>query len=845
MVFDQLFTENKKDHLIRPRVSALLANAVKHPLSIVCAGAGCGKTRAVFDFTREVSSPSVWMHFSERDNASSRFWFKYTQIIASGNKMFVEHCKNLGFPNTEEKINEHLSIRRQYAPGKPRLIILDDVHLIDQPDLLFFLQRGLLDIAKNTSIVLICRKLPNIDLSGLYLRGLIPMITEEDLNFTEDELALFLRQQDQLVSRLNQAQIMEDTNGWAFSVSLAVRSLRNSPGYAGYVRVAMKQNIFKLMETEVFNFISKPLRRFLIRLSLIDHLSADLIDDLAQGNTTLISELKRQSAYIRFDNYTNAYLIHQLFLEYLRSHEKSLSHEEVTQTYRIAAEWCARNSFEVDALSYWEKTGGYSAIVSLLLNLPVQMTPDIAYCAAEIFERAPRKLSVQIDFFAVMHVRVVIRLGRWTEALSLMRQYEDQLLRLPENDLFRNRALGVIYYSWGQIRALMSTSDNCYDFDVYYAKMNQCLMKAPIEPDHYADLPIGFWASMVGSAQPGAPQAYIEAVNRTVNQIASCWGGGATGIASLCQGELLFYQGDLKAAELLIIDALRQAQEAGQFEVVHKSLFYLLRIALCQGRYKRATQILHEIQNGLSYESGCSHRISQCDAALGWYLCILRQPEKLPTWMKENFAAYSHAYFIENLGNQIKARYCYLTGNYPLLLSYVKNMRHRESILYGRVEMLVLQACAYLQMKDRSASLLALQEAYEAASPNDILTPFIELGKDMRTLASAAQREPDCKLPSEWLELVKRKSASFAKHQSVMLASHDKAHGNGRRAVLSARENEIMTDLYHGLSRLEIASKHTLSINTVNSAINNIFGKLGARNVVDAVRIAAEEKLVQ
>jgi two-component system response regulator FimZ (fimbrial Z protein) len=77
-----------------------------------------------------------------------------------------------------------------------------------------------------------------------------------------------------------------------------------------------------------------------------------------------------------------------------------------------------------------------------------------------------------------------------------------------------------------------------------------------------------------------------------------------------------------------------------------------------------------------------------------------------------------------------------------------------------------------------------------------------------------------------------------------MLSNYEKSHNPGVRIKLSAREKEILSDLYRGLSRAEIAVKQALSVNTVNSAVNNIYNKLGAHSIVDVVRITAEEKLV-
>jgi LuxR family maltose regulon positive regulatory protein len=115
----------------------------------------------------------------------------------------------------------------------------------------------------------------------------------------------------------------------------------------------------------------------------------------------------------------------------------------------------------------------------------------------------------------------------------------------------------------------------------------------------------------------------------------------------------------------------------------------------------------------------------------------------------------------------------------------------------------------------------------------------------MRTLASAALREPAAGNPADWLETKRRKSASFAKYRSAMISACKNCAGHRFGVSLSARENDILSGLYLGLSRPEIAAKYSLSVNTVNSAVNSIYGKLGAGSVAEVIRIAAEEKLVK
>jgi len=155
-----------------------------------------------------------------------------------------------------------------------------------------------------------------------------------------------------------------------------------------------------------------------------------------------------------------------------------------------------------------------------------------------------------------------------------------------------------------------------------------------------------------------------------------------------------------------------------------------------------------------------------------------------------------------------------------------------------------MKACIHFQMKNKLMALYALQEAYDTAAPNDIRMPFIEMGKDMRTLVANALREKDCTLPITWLEMISRKSAAYAKHQGLLIAEYKRINKINETVVLSSRESEVLRDLYHGLSRSEIASNQGLSVNTVKLVVNSIYEKLCAHNIADVIRIAAEQMLV-
>ena len=127
--------------------------------------------------------------------------------------------------------------------------------------------------------------------------------------------------------------------------------------------------------------------------------------------------------------------------------------------------------------------------------------------------------------------------------------------------------------------------------------------------------------------------------------------------------------------------------------------------------------------------------------------------------------------------------------------------------------------------------------------------PFIELGRDMRTLTAFILKESSgvpsfCGIPGSWLENVNRKAATYSKYQAHVIAEYKQASGMTDAIIITPREHEILTDLTRGLTRREIASLHGLSINTVKTVINNIYSKMGAENMPDLIRLAVEKKLI-
>jgi len=828
----------------RPRLKEVYLKAVKYPLVVVCAGAGYGKTSSVNDFISGYNVTTIWIQLSERDNVGARFWENYTHSVSKLNKTLAGSISNIGFPDSKEKLHHYKTLINEYAVMEKRVLVIDDFHCIEDPEVLKFMEEGFFrNMLPETTIFLISRSLSRLNTAGMFYRDQIYNVSESDLRFTENELAQYFRKVGVSFQPDSLREIMQDTEGWAFAINLIARSSQKAPGYGGYVRNAMRQNIFRLLETEIWDDFTERTQNFLVRLSLIDHLSVDLIAELAGGDEDLIFGMEKQSAYIRMDSYINAYLIHPLFLEFLATKQELLSQEQKHETYEIAGNWCNKNGFRIDALSYYEKIRDYKAIVKMVFELPLQIPLDVSRYSAPILEHAlPIEFS-RVEYLAEIHLRAYMCQGLLEKSLELVKNYEEKFLLLPENNDIKRRTLARLYICWAYIRGLMCLQDDTVDFDIYLEKAADCV-STTVDPGKLSPHCPSIWVICIGSARKGALEEYIDVANRAQKHLMrSNLRGFMAGEAELARCILEFYRGDIGQAETFSVLALKKAREHKQYGLIHRTLFYVLRIALTQGDFAVAEQALKETKDLLD-ETEYQNRFIDYDTSLSWYFCFLGLPEKTSDWLQEDFSSYTNAGFIESFWNFIKTRFYYATRNFAPVLAYIEEMKTRESFLLGRIEMLVFEACIHYKMKDKEKAFAVLRAAYSEALSNNIVMPFIEMGKDMRTLASSLLKESDKVIPKAWLEDINRKSASYAKRKARVIAEYMQANRITDSLAITPREADILGDLSHGLSRAEIASSRGLSINTVKMVINSLYFKLGAQNLADLIRIATQRKMI-
>ncbi|GHU87682.1 hypothetical protein FACS189476_03500 [Spirochaetia bacterium] len=853
-------------YLERPRIDQLLEKALESRTIIVTAGAGYGKTRAVYSFLKKYNHLTVWIQLSERDNAGSRFWENFTAAVGAISAETAARLTEMGFPETERQFERCLTIPRALIRSVKYIFVYDDFHLIQDKKVLRFMEHSIGTPFPNITSILISRNKPAIKTSALVSRRIAAQgeliaaqLTEADLKFTPEEMGEYFRIQNIRTSPQIAAAVYRDCEGWAFAIHLAGLFLKNTPpgrGSAdaghGYVPRVIRSNIFKLIETEIMGFLTPQLRKFLVKLSLVDHLPWELVQLIA-GDKNLIDEMERIGSFIHFDTYPKAYQIHHLFLEYLAKQQDTLSAEEKKRIYEKAAKWCAENNQKMDAISYYEKAEDFNEIITLIYTLPLIVPHLMAKFILELLARTPQEFYEANPAIIIVRARILVSLGLFAAAEEELLGLIPRMEALPPAPLIHRVLLGC-YITLGFIGLINSINTADYDFVSLFEKaaahapLSGYVTRPPVSV-----ITINSYICRVGSSAKGEMEKYIAAITAVAPHAAVVMGGCMMGMDDLAKAELAFFRGDLPEAEKQARTALLRSAEGMQYEIENRTLFYLLRIYLGAGNYEKMRRILKEMEDQLD-KVYYLNRFIHHDINKGWFFVQIGNTARIAPWLKNDFEESDLNFMTRGLEILVKAKYHFAKKRYPAALAALENWTDDVGApVLRKVETKALEAVCRYQLRDREGAFAVLKQAYELAEPNGFTMPFTELGKDMRTLTEAALKDKAPGLPSAWLENARRNAAAYAKKRHTAAKLFDEGaeekRGLKKTAVLSAslsrREEEVFSYLSQGLTREEIAAALDLSINTIKSNVRSIYNKLGAVNRADAVRIASDTGILR
>ena len=497
--------------------------------------------------------------------------------------------------------------------------------------------------------------------------------------------------------------------------------------------------------------------------------------------------------------------------------ENWLTQQEINETYLAIADWCNKHDKVIDAVAYSERAGDYERIVSILWSRAIRYPAETANYYIEVLERAPQSLCESQPMIQLLKVRAYLNNFKIEKAFEILKPLQEKYEKLPETPE-NKKVLGETYVVLGLLDLVVCYETNQYDFLYFFKRASELLPEGSTLIDKETQLFCGNYVCFVRKPIPGQFAKAVQAAKEVMPYITHVMQGCGYGMEPLAEAEFAYMQRDFKVAEKCIRQTILATQQKGQIDVECTAIFYMLKIDLAYGEVEEFEPLLARMKEVT--EMGRDSFKMIADIFFSWFYVQTGQYEKISPWVldyrlsKEMTSPISFA-----LDHLVRAKYRYAKGDYYQMLAELEEHMEDAGLggyLLGKIEVRILKAAAYYRLEEKENALEMLQQAYELADTNGLVMPFVEMGASMRTLAQFAQNSPQCTIPAEWLEDIKRKSSTYAKKLAYVGNYFNRfAKEDGPR--LTKKELEMLKNICRGLTREEIAVECDLSINTVKS----------------------------
>ncbi len=354
------------DVLERPRLLARLDDGLSKPLTLLGAPAGYGKTTLLAQWIQHQDRPVAWLTLDEGDNEVDVL---VEEIVAAVRTKFPDSCTRVMALLARPGLPPVKLLNQELANGLDELdefvLVLDDVHSVNNPDVLEILKTLIWQAPKSLHLVLASRADPVLPLGALRGRGLMNEIRAADLCFSHEEAAEYLRGAfGPALTEEELTALLQRTEGWIAGLHLAALSLAGRENIEQGIAEFTGNNryVVEYLMDELWARLDPKVERYLLATSILDRLCAPLCRavvgeedlDSVQGQPVLEWLEDANLFTVSLDDQREWFRYHHLFRDVLRrSLNSTWSPEDIAALHTRAAQWLSDRGMVDDALMHF------------------------------------------------------------------------------------------------------------------------------------------------------------------------------------------------------------------------------------------------------------------------------------------------------------------------------------------------------------------------------------------------------------------------------------------------------------------------------------------------------------
>ena len=305
----------------RPGLLQPMLTAGDGELVVVAAPSGYGKTTTAALWDEADGRPFAWVRLDHVDDDPVHLLLHIATAmegLTGIDRGLLGYLRGPGRAPSTHLVPAMVQALETYGP---LVIVLDDVHELSAPEALDTL-RALIDAAPaSTTLALIGRCAPPLDLARRRLQKRVVEIGIADLRFSCVEAAAALQAVSGSREDATVAAVVERCEGWAAGVILAGMALRD--GAAVETVTGQHNSVVDYLVEEVLDHIDDDTVTFLVESSVLDRFNAEQLDAVLERDDSAQMLAKVSNAgnlfLVSLDQQRIWYRYHRLFGDVLRT----------------------------------------------------------------------------------------------------------------------------------------------------------------------------------------------------------------------------------------------------------------------------------------------------------------------------------------------------------------------------------------------------------------------------------------------------------------------------------------------------------------------------------------------
>ncbi len=852
----------------------MLDRAAAKKVTVIAAPAGSGKTSLLRAWAQRPGQPNrlavVQLRRDQRD--AQLFWLDLLGAVRKA----VGATGGAEPPAATPDFNESAMVDRVLselvdAPGD-FTVIIDDLHELTLPDALGQLTRLLTNLPTGAHAILATRRDLRLGLHQLRLAGELAEIRAADLRFSERETRELLNASGIALSEAGVTLLHQRTEGWAAGLRLAAISLAGHPDPERFVAEfsGSDRTVAEYLLAEMLDRQPDDVRQLLLRTCLLDRVNGELADLLTglRGSERILLALEDANAFVvSLDPQRTWFRYHHLFGDLLRLELRRTLPEQVPVLHRRAAGWFTRHGQIVDAVRHTQAAGDWSDAARLLADHSFSLMLDgqtqTMQALLRVFPQAP---GVDHPDLALVRAMVDLIQGRLDEAAAHLTVAEANAETTPVDRQHRLRvAIASLKLSLARRRG---------DLSGVIEQAN--ILASPLTGESDEDIALAGDLRALALMNLGTVEAWslgaadAERHLQEGADLARRIGRPYLEVACLAQLGFASKIHPFATTRRRCQDAIALAEQHGWGTewILAPALVTLAATMIWTGEFDDAERWLQRTEQALQQDTGPGIRLLLHMATGMLHAARGRRQQALDEFsaaehLRSRLAG-SHALANQVTGwllatqarlgmtgdaraalaalddqqatsGEIRNAYaviCLAEGDPAAAVVALRGVLAGTAPVIGYptvVETQLLVGLAHRELGDQRAANQATERGLTLAEADRLVLPFAMTGSRELLEALPRRQSAHAALLTEILDVLRGASLA-AKDQTVPPPNEP----------LRSSELRVLRYLPTNLSRPEIAGELSVSVNTVNTHVRNIYAKLQARDRSSAVQRARE-----